>query len=82
MTEGTRRTSLATLAVFIVLACLGSATGIALVAVQYTRWDWLTGLLGAVLSLLFTAVIWLILDAVDQWIDRLEREARANGESQ
>jgi uncharacterized membrane protein len=74
MIQTARKKSLASLVLLAVLVCLTGVTGAALVAVQYTEWDWLSLLLGAVLILLVTALVWVVLDAVDNWIDRAERQ--------
>lgn len=66
------RSWLAALGLLAVLGCLIGVTGMALFAVQHTQWDWLSLLLGAALILLITVLIWLVLDGVDDWIDRAE----------
>lgn len=71
------RKFLGTVGALAVLGCLAAVTGAALLAVQHTKWDWLTLLLSAVLTLLMTTVVWFVLDLVDKWIERAERARRA-----
>ena len=69
MTAATARKSLATLAL---LACLTAVTGAAFVAVHFTQWDGLSLLLGLVLIVLVIVCIRVLLDALENWVERAD----------
>lgn len=69
MTTSTKHNSLASLAV---LSCITLLTGAAFVAITYTEWDWLSALLGVAVIVLVVLCVRLVLDVVEEWLDRAE----------
>jgi hypothetical protein len=68
------------LAALVVLACITIVTGAAFIAVTYAEWDWLSTLLGSVVILLVILCVRLVLDALENWINRADDDVRRNGE--
>lgn len=69
MTVVTARKSLATLAL---LACLMAVTSAAFVAVHFAQWDGLSLVLAMVLIVLVIVCIRVLLDALENWVERAE----------